>query len=118
MQSFTDPSGGVAERLTGDQIALLLTSLEGLLDEQRHRLERSEELFRALSADASVDGTERQAAHGAAEEALAAIRRTEQAIRAIDDGSYGTCRSCDRPIPFERLEALPATRTCVACPGD
>jgi DnaK suppressor protein len=27
------------------------------------------------------------------------------------------CQRCQAPIPFERLIALPATRTCVACAG-
>lgn len=118
MQSITETSNDVADRLTGDQLAVLRAALEESLADQRERLQRSEDLFRALSVDASVDGTERQAARGAADEASAAIERTTGALGSIDDGSYGACRSCGRPIPFERLEALPATRTCVACPGD
>lgn len=117
MQSSIDPPA-VAERLTGEQLAVLLAALEVLLAEQRDRLERSEELFGDLSADSSVDGSARQAARAAAEEALAGISRLEEAVRAIDDGTYGSCRSCARPIPFERLEAIPDTRHCVACPGD
>lgn len=33
----------------------------------------------------------------------------------IDGGTYGKCESCGRTIPYERLEALPATRLCVTC---
>jgi DnaK suppressor protein len=28
---------------------------------------------------------------------------------------FGSCESCGRPIPFERLELMPAARTCVGC---
>jgi RNA polymerase-binding transcription factor DksA len=35
----------------------------------------------------------------------------------LDAGTYGTCQGCGRPIPSERLAALPSTTTCVACAG-
>jgi RNA polymerase-binding transcription factor DksA len=31
------------------------------------------------------------------------------------DGTYGKCLDCGRPIPTERLRALPATTLCVEC---
>ena len=43
---------------------------------------------------------------------LADIDAAEQRLR---DGSYGICTACGRPIAAGRLEALPATPTCVAC---
>jgi len=30
----------------------------------------------------------------------------------LDRGAYGTCQTCDVPIPHERLEAVPANRFC------
>lgn len=36
----------------------------------------------------------------------------ESALGRIDDGSYGACESCGKPIPADRLEAVPATRFC------
>jgi len=50
---------------------------------------------------------------------LAAARRDldaiDVALRAADASTYGTCTSCGRPIDPERLDALPATTTCVTC---
>jgi RNA polymerase-binding protein DksA len=50
------------------------------------------------------------------------LRRTEQviadiehALQRISDGTYGCCERCARPIPFERLEAIPEARLCVTC---
>lgn len=37
----------------------------------------------------------------------------EHALRRLDAGTYGSCEACGRPIPDERLEALPATRFCL-----
>jgi RNA polymerase-binding protein DksA len=30
-------------------------------------------------------------------------------------GTYGVCEGCARPIPLERLRAVPTARHCVAC---
>ncbi|AMX82515.1 hypothetical protein GS3922_01865 [Geobacillus subterraneus] len=40
------------------------------------------------------------------------FREIERALAAIADGTYGTCRICGQPIPYERLEALPTTLYC------
>ena len=39
----------------------------------------------------------------------------EQALTRLDNGTYGYCVNCGAGIPLERLQALPATTTCVAC---
>jgi len=33
----------------------------------------------------------------------------------LDEGSYGVCESCGRPIAAARLEARPVARTCIEC---
>ena len=47
---------------------------------------------------------------GNAEAVLGAI---DDALRRIDDGSYGRCRICGREIAEERLEARPWTDLCI-----
>ncbi len=39
----------------------------------------------------------------------------ERALQKLAEGTYGTCDSCGRQIPSERLEAIPATSLCVDC---
>ena len=50
---------------------------------------------------------------------LAKVRRSlvdvESALARLDSRSYGSCDACDRRIPFEQLEAEPATRYCRRC---
>ena len=43
------------------------------------------------------------------------LSRVEAALRSLDDGTYGTCVSCGKPIPKERLEAIPWSSTCIDC---
>ncbi|MDQ3953789.1 MAG: TraR/DksA C4-type zinc finger protein [Actinomycetota bacterium] len=57
-------------------------------------LERTKE----LSVQGDVDGR------------LEDVRR---ALEKLDAGTYGVCETCGRPIPDERLEAVPAARYCV-----
>jgi DnaK suppressor protein len=37
------------------------------------------------------------------------------ALQRIEDGTYGICISCGRPIGAERLEARPEAATCIEC---
>ncbi|MFS8198304.1 TraR/DksA family transcriptional regulator [Streptomyces sp. CWNU-52B] len=43
------------------------------------------------------------------------LAQVEAAFARVQDGSYGTCRDCSKPIPVERLEILPYTQFCVPC---
>jgi hypothetical protein len=46
-----------------------------------------------------------------------AIEAIDDALIRIDHGGYGTCLSCDQPIPFNRLAAVPQARFCAVCPA-
>ncbi len=39
----------------------------------------------------------------------------DEALARLDAGTYGTCVRCGRPIPAERLQALPWAARCVDC---
>jgi RNA polymerase-binding transcription factor DksA len=49
---------------------------------------------------------------GGTREHLAAV---DAALARLDAGTYGTCTTCGGPIGEARLEARPATATCIAC---
>lgn len=42
------------------------------------------------------------------------IKEIEAALQRIESGTYGICQVCKEPIPEERLEAVPWTKTCIA----
>jgi RNA polymerase-binding transcription factor DksA len=37
------------------------------------------------------------------------------ALAKIDEGTYGECEDCSRPISRKRLKALPFARLCIEC---
>jgi RNA polymerase-binding transcription factor DksA len=41
------------------------------------------------------------------------LKDIDDALRRIDDGSYGICEECGKPIDEARLEAVPWARYCV-----
>jgi DnaK suppressor protein len=43
------------------------------------------------------------------------LARIERALARLDEGTYGTCETCGRPIPEKRLEAMPESVHCVEC---
>jgi len=39
----------------------------------------------------------------------------EDALAKFDEGTYGKCEECGRPIGLARLQALPYARLCISC---
>jgi DnaK suppressor protein len=43
------------------------------------------------------------------------LRELEGAMARLQDGAYGECEECGRPIPYARLVASPSAPRCIAC---
>lgn len=43
------------------------------------------------------------------------LSEVEDALQAMEDGSYGCCITCGQEIGFARLEARPYARRCIVC---
>jgi DnaK suppressor protein len=43
------------------------------------------------------------------------IAKMQEAIRRIDDGTFGICNDCGGPISEKRLLARPVTTQCIEC---
>jgi DnaK suppressor protein len=43
------------------------------------------------------------------------LQAIEEALHRIDNGTYGVCRDCGEQIAPARLNAIPWTRSCIAC---
>ena len=64
-------------------------------------------------ADSGHATTERSQLLSIIEQLQSHRQAIDAALRRIDEGTYGKCERCGREIPFERLEARPATTLCV-----
>ena len=52
---------------------------------------------------------------GIANNVHAIERRIERALEKLDEGNYGVCDSCGKPIAAGRLKADPASVLCIEC---
>lgn len=92
------------ERLTG-QIAVL----------------KDESLSRDDIIDLAEDGTDafdRQFALLLASSEHDAVFEIDEALQRIEDGTYGICQQCFKPVDTTRLKALPFVKMCVKCQAD
>ena len=67
-------------------------------------------------ADVATDSFDREFSLGIAtnvqQKILYAI---EEALKRIEDKTFGTCLGCEKPIPKQRLMAMPWVSLCVEC---
>jgi DnaK suppressor protein len=105
-----------------------LATLRGQLEAQRVDLRREIEEHGAAadSDDVSFEGdagfSDRSHSTEERSRVIAVVRAlrsnlhdVERALAKIDAGTYGTCERCGRPIPAERLEAIPWALLCIDC---
>lgn len=64
-------------------------------------------------ADAGTETFEREKDLSIIERVEAELADVEHALRRLDDGTYGLCEACGRPIADARLDAMPAARLCL-----
>ena len=109
-----------------------LAEIRGLLSADR---ERTSDLIRSLSRnfDSIVEATlhtatddehdpegstiafERSQTSSMLASAEKHLADVDTALEKIDQGRYGLCERCGRPVSTERLLARPVARTCIAC---
>ena len=64
-------------------------------------------------ADSSQVTAERGEAERLASELREALDEVDAALKRLQDGTYGVCEVCGKPIGEARLEAKPAARLCI-----
>ncbi|MCX7598171.1 MAG: TraR/DksA C4-type zinc finger protein [Armatimonadetes bacterium] len=79
-----------------------------------HELVAAED-FDEPGGDAAVDAVERQQARAMAMEVRQILELVQEALRRLDNGTYGICEVCSKPIPAQRLALIPWTTRCARC---
>ena len=63
--------------------------------------------------DLATETHDREVEAGLEENADEVISEIDAALKRIDDGTYGLCAACGKPIGKERLEARPWATLCI-----
>jgi RNA polymerase-binding protein DksA len=66
-------------------------------------------------ADVATDTYDREFSLGIASNERELIYELEDALKRIEEGTYGVCEDCKDLITKTRLKALPYARLCVKC---
>ena len=66
-------------------------------------------------ADQGTDNFDRELALNLASSRQDSLYDIEDALRRIDEGSYGACEVCGNAIELPRLKALPFAKKCMTC---
>lgn len=66
-------------------------------------------------ADQASDDYERDFSLGRATDEQKILYSVDEALKRIEDGSYGSCLQCHKAIAKKRLAALPHTGLCIEC---
>ena len=64
-------------------------------------------------ADTATAMYDRELDEGLEEGARDTLAEIDAALQRIEDGTYGICEVCGKPIGADRLSALPWTRLCI-----
>lgn len=67
--------------------------------------------------DGTTEAVERISTTAVARRLAATAAEVDRALERLSAGTFGVCEGCGRPIPEERLEAIPWAGSCVSCAG-
>lgn len=114
--AVSEPAPALTERLRGELVEAVAVVQDLASDHQR--------IMAAAQGsngddEHDVEGAsiafERSFAEAALQRAGARAQAAREALDRVEDGSYGRCVRCGRPIAAERLAALPLAVTCIDC---
>ncbi len=124
---ITSKGAGTASGRSVDELDQIRVILRGRFDDlnteyedavaENHKL-RLVEIGDAAGDDQADSGSktaERDAASSLIRTLLDRRTQAEHAMQRLEDGTYGNCEGCAKPIPVERLEVFPSATTCVNC---
>lgn len=66
-------------------------------------------------ADVATDTYDREFSLGLASNDREALYELDDALKKIEEGTFGICEDCKSPIAKNRLKVIPSARLCVSC---
>ena len=116
----TKPRNGSGKKVTAKKMSTLRDTLLVLREQLTNQMKqlRESSLKRndlIKSIEDGGDAFEMQVALQLASSEQESVIQIDEALRRIDEGTYGACEECGGGIEIPRLEALPFVRTCITC---
>jgi DnaK suppressor protein len=113
----------VEKRLNVDRFRKLLLAEKKRLLEERESVDRelaekggdSSDYDYYDPSDSATEAVEYSKDFAIEENVRDILQRIDEALRKIDEGSYGICDRCENPIHTDRLRALPYATLCIEC---
>ena len=110
---------------TVDQLIDLEEQARALVAELGGEIKNAASDTAAVSPDNAIGRLSRQDSMQQQEMAKAGVRRRElrlaalhEALRRMDEGTYGTCIKCKQEIEYDRLELAPELKFCAQCSAE
>ena len=69
-------------------------------------------------ADMATDNFDREFNLGLASSEQQILNQVDEALRRMDEGRFGICEICAKPISQKRLVAVPYARFCIKCQSE
>jgi RNA polymerase-binding protein DksA len=66
-------------------------------------------------ADVATDNYDREFSLGLASGERKSLYELDDALKRIEEGTFGICDDCHKPITKIRLKAVPSARLCIKC---
>lgn len=66
-------------------------------------------------ADAGADDFDRTIALNVMGSEQELLYKIDEALKRVENKTFGDCIICEKPIPLKRLEAVPYARLCIEC---
>lgn len=90
-------------------------ALKAEADQMALEAEPGDTQFDDESGEGSTAAVDRERDLALSAQARAEVVEIDIALDKIDEGAYGICDRCGKPIPEARLEVIPWAALCVSC---
>ncbi len=105
----------VDETKMKERLLTMKQELIGRVDRTHKDIHHKEERVSANFSEQSVEMESQQLLYALDEEGRRELRLIDRALARLEDGSYGDCVHCGKPVGEGRLNALPYAELCIEC---
>ena len=71
--------------------------------------------YTAHMADMAADAYEREVSMNIVSSEQEVLYQIDDALKRMDEGAFGICGQCNKPITMSRLKAVPYASLCIQC---